>query len=99
MFKNARRKIIDDNDDLRKHFPSYFVECLFYNVPDQNFGYSYQRTYAQAVNYLAEVIGNKTADKFTTQSGQHWLFGSNSIQWSQENAKDFVSRLVQLWNM
>lgn len=96
IFKNARTRIIDGNDDLRKKFSSYFVECLFYNVPDLNFGYSFQQTYAQAVNYLAKALSDGTADKFTTQSGQHWLFGSSSIQWSQENARDFISRLVGL---
>jgi hypothetical protein len=98
VFKNARRQIIGEDDNLRKTFPSYFVECLFYNVPDLNFGYSFQRTYAQAVNYLSTALNDGTADKFTTQSGQHWLFGSSSIQWSQENARDFISRLVKLWN-
>jgi hypothetical protein len=97
MFKNARRQMVGDNNDLRKRFPSYFVECLFYNVPDSNYGYSYQRTYTQAVDYLAKALSNGTADKFTTQSGRQWLFGSSSVQWSQENARDFVARLVQLW--
>lgn len=97
MFKNARRQIAGDNNELRKRFPSYFVECLFYNVPDTNYGYSYQRTYTQCVNYLATALSDGTADKFTTQSGRHWLFGSNSVQWSQEKARDFVARLVQLW--
>jgi hypothetical protein len=99
VFKNARTRIIDGNDDLRKGFPSYFVECLFYNVPDHLFGYSFQRTYAQAVDYLAKALSEEdAAKKFTTQSGQHWLFGSSSIQWSLENAREFISRLIKLWN-
>lgn len=98
MFKNSRRQIIADDDNLRRKFPSYFVECLFYNVPDNNFGYSYQQTFTKAVNFLSTALASETSDKFTTQSGQHWLFGTASVQWTKENAKDFVSRLVQLWN-
>ena len=97
MFKNARIQIIGSDDSLRKRFPSYFVECLFYNVPDRYFGFSFQRTYAQAVEYLVNALTNDTAAKFTTQSGQHWLFGSSSVQWSKENAEDFIERLRNLW--
>ena len=98
MFKNARRQIIGDDDNLRKQFPSYFVECLFYNVPDDNFGYSYQQTFTKALNFLSTALANEASDKFTTQSGQHWLFGTASVQWPKASAKDFVSRLAQLWN-
>src|SRR5215213_9264122 len=72
MFKNARLQIIGNDDSLRKRFPSYFVECLFYNVPNNYFGYSYQRTYSQALDYLANALRNGTADQFTTQSRQHY---------------------------
>ena len=96
MFKNARLQIIGNDDSLRNRFPSYFVECLFYNVPDNYFGYSYQRTYVQVVDYLTAAFRNGAADKFTTQSGQHWLFGSHSVQWSKDNASVFVSRLATL---
>jgi hypothetical protein len=41
MFKNARRQVIANNDHLRSRYPSYFIECLFYNLPDRFFGYSY----------------------------------------------------------
>lgn len=96
MFKNARLQIIGSDDSLRKRYPSYFVECLFYNVPNNYFGYSYQRTYSQALDYLANALRNGTADEFTTQSRQHYLFGSHSVQWSKENAAEFVSRLIAL---
>lgn len=98
MFKNARESIISGNDSLRQKFPSYFVECLIYNVPDNCFRYSFSDTYIQAVNYLVDAFANGTADKFETQSGLHWLLGSGSVQWSKANAQEFVSSLNSLWS-
>jgi len=99
MFKNARRRITGDDDDaLRKQFPSYFVECLLYNTLDECFGITYQQTYAQTVIFLATALRNGTADGFVTQSGQQLLFGPYSVQWSKENASEFVSRLITLFS-
>jgi hypothetical protein len=98
MFKNARERIIDRSDELRKRYPSYFVECLLYNVPNDAFGTSYVHTYAGAVNFLAAALKDSRAQTFTTQSRQQSLFGTTSTQWSLDNAKLFVADLVNLWN-
>ena len=37
MFKNARERILANNPVLQGSYPSYFVECLLYNVPDSCF--------------------------------------------------------------
>lgn len=97
MFKNARTRIIGDSEELRKRFPSYFTECLFFNVPDSVYLSSFQYTYQNAINYLSAAFSNGSAAKFVTQSGQYWLFGSTSVQWSQDQAADLVVRLNQLW--
>ncbi len=98
MFKNARRRVVDGSDALRKKFPSYFVECLFYNVPEGIFQQSYQFVFSEAVSYLTSALQSDQATKFLTQSRQHWLFGTTSVQWRQEDAIDFVLRLSQLWS-
>jgi len=98
MFKNARNKIIGDSEELRKKYPSYFVECLFYNVPDSAFGKSWQDTYAQVVNHLTGVFKNGAVATFTTQNRQTLLFGQAAVQWSAPNASEFAQRLVALWN-
>jgi predicted nucleotidyltransferase len=97
MLKNARRRVINDSDVLRKKFPSYFVESLFYNVPDVVFRRSYQSVFAEVVNYLNVQLQSDQSSKFVTQSGQHWLFGASSVQWNREDARDFVTHLAQLW--
>lgn len=98
MFKNARNVVIGNSDELRKKYPSYFVECLFYNAPDTAFSQSWQNTYAQTLNYFLEAFKTGTASKFTTQNRQTSLFGEAFTQWPQANASEFVQRLVTLWN-
>lgn len=98
MFKNARRYMIDGDDNLKKKFPSYFVECLLYNVPDHCFvKYTYQQTFSAIVSYLQGAFADGTADKYTTQNRQQWLFGYSSVQWTKDNAQDFATRLASLW--
>lgn len=98
MFKNARRCMTEGDQALKKKFPSYFVECLLYNVPDSYFRLStHQQTFTEIVSHLSNTLNTEAADKFTTQSGYHWLFGSDPWQWSKPDAGDFVARLSRLW--
>lgn len=98
MFKNARRYMTDGEPELKKKFPSYFVECLLYNVPNQHFhGATWQEVFCDITNYLTKVFQDDGVSKYTTQSGQHWLFGDSHVQWSKSNGQDFVLRLHDLW--
>lgn len=45
MFKNARKKLIKDDKITKDTAPSYFVECLLYNVPNSYFIGTYQDRY------------------------------------------------------
>lgn len=98
MFKNMRERIVGGNDQLRARYPSYFVECLIYNVPDRHIGFSRSSTFVNSVNYLSEALNDGSAREFTTASGWHWLFGPDSVQWSEADAKAFVTDLISLWN-
>ncbi|MGE0128960.1 MAG: nucleotidyltransferase [Blastocatellales bacterium] len=97
MFKNARSVIAEGSEELKKKYPSYFVECLFSNVPDSVYLSSYQYTFESGVAYLSEALKNGNAATFVTQSGHHWLFGNQSVQWSQDHARDLIARMQNLW--
>jgi len=98
MFKNARERITSDKPSLSGHFPSYFLECLFFNVPDDRFGGSYQHEYAEAVNWLNEQLGTDAADKFVCQNWRYYLFGTLPVQWTRARAEQLVRELISLWN-
>jgi len=88
MFKNIRSYISTIS------VPSYFLECLLYNVSNGNFGDSYQDTFCNIVTWLNEVY----LDNFICQNGQLALFGPTPEQWSTESARIFIRELISLWN-
>src|SRR4030042_4003940 len=88
LFKNCRGNISGDTT------PSYFLECLLYNVPSSNFNTSYQDAFCDIVNWL-----NKAGlDDFVCQNGQLKLFGATPEQWDTSEARSFVQNLISLWN-
>ncbi|MBM4056236.1 MAG: nucleotidyltransferase [Planctomycetes bacterium] len=88
MFKNIRDYISGDST------PSYFLECMLYNVPNANFGTSYQDTFCNIVNCLNKA----DLDKFVCQNGQSKLFGMTPEQWDTKQAREFINNLIALWN-
>lgn len=88
LFKNSRGNISGDAT------PSYFLECMLYNVPNSKFGTSYQDTFCNVVNWLNEI----NLDNFICQNGQLILFGSTQEQWNTNQAKAFIKNLISLWN-
>jgi len=92
LFKNARSYLIDNNSILGDLAPSYFLECLIYNVQDSQFGTDFGNTFCNVVNWLNEA----SLDSFLCQDEQTQLFGTE--QWSTEKAKQFISALISLWN-
>jgi len=94
LFKNARTYLIDHNVIAKDLAPSYFLECLIYNVPDGKFGSNYQGTFCDVVNWLTKV----DFDNFVSQNEQLLLFGDTPEQWSIDNAKRLTQELIELWN-
>jgi hypothetical protein len=94
LFKNARRHLVEANtirDDLA---PSYFLECMLYNVPNSSFGTSYQDAFCAAVNWLNKA----DLTKLTCQNEQLPLFGGTSEQWSTQSACAMLREFANLWN-
>ncbi len=94
IFKNARTYLINKNVISSKIAPSYFLQCLLYNVPDRFFGYSYNRTFLNILTWLYETdISNCIC-----QNGQIDLFGNTPEQWSLGDANILKNALINLWN-
>lgn len=96
MFKNIRTRLADNNIITSSLAPSYFVECLLYNVPNSYFNQNtLQNIFISVVNWL-----NSEGDLngFLCQNEQHDLFGNSPEQWSLDNARTFISRVIDLWS-
>jgi len=94
LFKNIRSYLVERGSINANLAPSYFLECLIYNVPNREFDSSYGQTFCNVVNFFADT----SLQEFNCQDEQRKLFGSSAEQWVQENAKRFVDELVNLWN-
>jgi hypothetical protein len=94
LFKNARTYLIDHDkiaDDLA---PSYFLQCLLYNVPDNQFAPRYQDTYTNVLKWLRSA----SLTTFRCQNEQLPLFGTTPEQWSIANAQALIKALTVLWD-
>lgn len=69
IFKNMRRKLVADGVLDQKCAPSYFIEGLLYNVPNDRFGGSYAETFAAAVNW--PFAANRA----------EWIWSTGKIIW------------------
>jgi hypothetical protein len=95
ILKNMRSKLVTDGALTPGCAPSYFIEGLLYNVPNDKFGTSYGNTFVAAVNWI--LTADRT--KFVTPSGQHYLARDGAPGcWPCSNCNTFIDEIVKLWN-
>lgn len=94
ILKNARSKMIEAGIIQNGDAPSYYIEGLLYNVPDDKFGRSYQETFAEAINW----IRNADRSKFICANAQYYLLHVDSpVTWRAEKCNAFLDGVVALW--
>ena len=94
MFKAARNQLAEKGSLTKDDAPSYFIECLLYNVPDQLFEPKLAATYTGIVNWLQKA----KLKSFECQNGQVLLFGPGREQWNADKARAFVKALQGMWH-
>lgn len=95
MFKNARNKMRERFIISSDEAPSYYIECLLFNVPDQEFNHSTLRTrYDSIVTHLEEA----DLSDFDEQCDMFPLFDSlDQDRWTEWRGERFVNGLRDLW--
>ncbi len=94
IVKNMRGHLVENSVIGNDLAPSYFIEGLLYNVPDDQFNGDFATTFCNLVNWLL----NAERSKFVCPSDKHRLFGDSSVQWKADNCTQFLGVLVDLWN-
>jgi hypothetical protein len=95
MFKNARDRVVENGEMNKAVAPSFFIECLLFNIPDQCFSDSYRNRFATILNYLYE----SDISGFDTQSEVLPLFSDeNKDVWNLGEARRYVNELILMWN-
>ena len=94
MFKAARNELARTGVLAKEGAPSYFIECLLYNVPNQLFESKLGATYTGILTWIEA----KKLKGFQSQSGQLPLFGPGQEQWTVEEARAFIRALRDMWD-
>ena len=94
MFKAARNRLVEKGSLTKDDAPSYFIECLLYNVPDSLFAPKLVPTFTGILDWLKTA---KLKD-FQCQNGLVPLFGRQREQWTGAKAQAFVRTLQEMWD-
>jgi hypothetical protein len=98
IFKNARDYYNEYWDSIFTiDAPSYFIECLIYNVPDRILKRSSRSDrFLEILDYLQSDRTNLTT--FDQVSEMEELFGDSSTQWDISGAETMHGRLRSMWD-
>lgn len=95
IIKNMRNRMRDDGLIADGTAPSYFIEGLLANVPDNLFGKSYQQTFLAAYAHLAKV----DRSKLVCANRLHWLvLKDRRTSWDPSKFDAFFNALGKFWN-
>jgi len=92
MFKATRNYLVENNLIQGDTAPSYFIECLLFNVPNEMFRPRLVNSYTNIVEYLSTA----NLRQFECQNGKRELFGSSPDLWSENKARTFIRALAKL---
>lgn len=96
MMKSLRRKLVEDELLEAGQAPSYYIEGLLYNVPDEKFTSCLGDTFCNAINWIQQEA-DKT--KLVTANEQYYLLRENSKTcWAPADGEAFISAAIDLWN-
>jgi hypothetical protein len=95
ILKNLRNKLIAEKMIKSGVTPSYYLEGLLYNVPNNKFGKSYQDTFSNVINWIHQA----DRSKFVCANEQYYLLHVNSpVTWRKEKCEAFLTAAIDLWN-
>lgn len=97
IFKNIKKRLLEQQKITKKVTSSYFIENLLYNVPDRYF--DIEDSSIRVANILKWLISNiDSFSMFVCQNNQINLFGSAQEQWNEEDAREFIFEVKKFWN-
>jgi hypothetical protein len=93
IVKNMRSRLVEENTITKDMAPSYYIEGLLYNVPNDKFGGTYGDTFCNCINWLMQT----DRAKLKCANERYLLLGNSNVQWSSDKCDRFLNALVRLW--
>lgn len=94
IYKNMRNYLVERNQLQDGIAPSYFIEGMLYNVPNDKFGSSWESTFIATYNFLV----NADRSTFKCANSIHPLLGSSPVTWPSVNCQAYLDALRLNWN-
>ncbi|MDE0532795.1 MAG: hypothetical protein OXI01_15300 [Albidovulum sp.] len=91
VFKSARNAAGSD-------LPSYFLECLLYNVSSFRFSGNHQSMFHGILVELLESSSNGSKAQWMCQNGVQWIYGGAMHQTDLSSANRLLDALLSLWS-
>lgn len=96
VFKNMRSRMVDDGLITTGIAPSYYIEGLLYNVPNDKLTSSYEDCVVNTLNWYRQEA--KKVDLVCANEQYYLLRDGSHTCWPQANCDAFVEAAVKLWN-
>ena len=96
VFKNMRSRMVDDGLIKAGVAPSYYIEGLLYNVPNDKLTSSYEDCVFNTLNWYR--LEAKKFDLVCANEQYYLLRDSFHTCWPQANCDAFVEAAIKLWN-
>jgi len=94
MYKNMRNRMIEEGVLAAGVAPSYFLEGVLWNVPNDKFGESFDASFVNAHNWIIQA----DSEKLLTASEMHWLVRNGQhTSWPVANFNAFLSAVAEYW--
>lgn len=96
VLKNMRGHLVDEGLIKAGIAPSYYIEGLLYNVPNEKLTSSYQNCVVNVLNWYRQET--KKVDLVCANEQYYLLRDGHHTCWSQANCDAFVEAAIELWN-
>lgn len=93
LFKNIRGRLVEEGVIGEDIAPSYFLECMLYNVPSANFGQTFQQTVIASINWILRA----DRSKFVCSNELCSLLGNSVTEWPSAYCDQFLDAMVRIW--
>jgi len=95
VLKNLRGELIENKMIETGVAPSYYLEGLLYNVPNDKFGKSYNDSFVNCMNWIIDA----DRSKFVCANEQYLLlYDESPVTWRDGKCTEFLTAACALWD-
>jgi hypothetical protein len=98
IFKNMRSQLITGRKIRAGSAPSYYIEGLLYNVPNDKFSRNYQTCVMNVLNWYLSLSEDQKKKLVCANKEYYLLRDGYHVCWNLADCDAFIKAAVELWN-